>query len=635
MIRFSCPQCGKHLKAPADYAGKAVKCTRCGLSQPAPGAVPAATPTAETTAPITPQGPAPASAIPVATAVKARPRAKALSGSFTGWPLFAGIGVVAVLVVGVGLLVYFLLSSEVDRKLADLKSSDPNVSQPALEWLSEATPNDARRAKVTAAIEDLLRRGDVHNNLDPDLLLNVYLNWANQDNVPAMIGLVQTPPRFAWGERKTGQVMDALGKLQDERAAGALADELPDRKLHDQAVSSLIALGPKGEPAVLDYLFHPDDDVRERANQVLRAYGTSGTAIVSTALKRLLSPDAAAQQSAIVWFVDNSPSDESSKFIAGPQLAKLLDQLKPEVCHQALRALKQWATPDCLPQLQTYARREQKNPDGNRQLIEVLSQFKDERAADALAMQLSNPHSRPEAVKALANLGPVASKAVLRYINHPDEGVEKDARSLCRTLDISDARQLDQTLADVADPRIPRSRAALRHLTAMRPDEPNRLRVSQALNTALLDHDPSIRDAALQAALSWRTRENTDTLVKLLGDFQVEEECDPRVIELLAELKDPKAAPALAKGLTHPRDRERVSKALVAIGPAAEDSVLPFLQLSDRLAVLAVFRILGEIGTDKAVTPLTQAGDFCRQLGDFPMNNEAQLALQKIGTRKR
>ncbi len=36
MIRFTCPKCGKHLKAQEAYAGKPVKCNRCGLSQPVP-----------------------------------------------------------------------------------------------------------------------------------------------------------------------------------------------------------------------------------------------------------------------------------------------------------------------------------------------------------------------------------------------------------------------------------------------------------------------------------------------------------------------------------------------------------------------------------------------------------------------
>jgi ribosomal protein S27E len=37
MIRFLCPEGGKHLKAPISYLGKQVKCTRCGRTLQTPG----------------------------------------------------------------------------------------------------------------------------------------------------------------------------------------------------------------------------------------------------------------------------------------------------------------------------------------------------------------------------------------------------------------------------------------------------------------------------------------------------------------------------------------------------------------------------------------------------------------------
>src|SRR5512146_2340419 len=36
MIRFQCHQCGKKLKAPEEYAGRAVQCTGCGSVQAVP-----------------------------------------------------------------------------------------------------------------------------------------------------------------------------------------------------------------------------------------------------------------------------------------------------------------------------------------------------------------------------------------------------------------------------------------------------------------------------------------------------------------------------------------------------------------------------------------------------------------------
>jgi len=647
MIRFSCPKCGKHLKAQNAYAGKPVKCSRCGLSQPVPGEpVPSAANAAGNSQAASasppdrePVGSAPAVALspPLPAAAKPKgqwPRAIVSFARTVGDRPRLVWGVAGLLLLAVGLGLFFILRpSDVDQKLTDLKSSDPAVSKPALEWLAEAVPKDAQRAKVTAALEPLLFDGDVHKNLDPDLLLRVYLIWANKDNVPAMNRMVQTPTLPAWTSKKTGLVMGALGKMQDERAADALAAKLSDPKLHDQAVNALQDLGPKGEPAVLEYLFDPDPDTRVRASQLLTVYGTKHKTIAASALTRLKSSDADARHSAVVWFVDNAPSNDEQKAEAAPLLAAQLEDLSPDVCGQALQALKVWATKDCLPQLVAYSRREQKNASGNPQLIDVLAQFKDERAADALALQLPNVHARAKAVQALSNLGPAASKAVLRYINHPDEAVQKEARSLCRKLDISAERQLEQTLADVADTRIARSRTALQQLARQRPDDASRAKVSGALNAALLDHDPGIREGALDAVKVWGTTANTDALLKLLGDFQAADmEHDARVIDLLGSLKDPKAAPALAQGLTHASERVAVSKALKAIGSSAEEAVIPFLQGVDREARLEACRILAEIGTTKSVAPVQDAWNAYRFDNVFVA--EAQQAIQKIMARK-
>src|SRR5262245_62038029 len=40
-VRFSCPQCGKSLKASADHAGRTAVCSRCGTKVAIPAAEPA------------------------------------------------------------------------------------------------------------------------------------------------------------------------------------------------------------------------------------------------------------------------------------------------------------------------------------------------------------------------------------------------------------------------------------------------------------------------------------------------------------------------------------------------------------------------------------------------------------------
>ena len=182
----------------------------------------------------------------------------------------------------------------------------------------------------------------------------------------------------------------------------------------------------------------------------------------------------------------------------------------------------------------------------------------------------------------------------------------------------------------------PASRAALQHLAALRPDEASRAKVSEALNASLLDPHAEIRDDALNAVKVWGTPANTAALLKILADIREGgKENGARVIDLLGSLKDPKAAPALAQALTDVRERGPASLALVSIGPAAEEAVLPFLQGEDPGAHIAACWVLGEIGTAKSLKPLQDAVSTAP--GGPPGDAliwEAQRAIQKIGARK-
>src|SRR5262249_22741196 len=161
----------------------------------------------------------------------------------------------------------------------------------------------------------------------------------------------------------------------------------------------------------------------------------------------------------------------------------------------------------------------------------------------AIALQLPNNHTRAMASQALLKLGDVASNAVLTYFNSPDLAVQNEAHRLTQMLNISNDRQLDQTLRDVADSRIDRSLTALRHLAQMRPDDASRAKVSEALNATLLDPTRGLSNESLNALIVWKSPANVDTLLKMLGTYDRNSRGrDARVIEFLGALKDPRAA---------------------------------------------------------------------------------------------
>jgi HEAT repeat protein len=468
--------------------------------------------------------------------------------------------------------------------------------------------------------------------LKSDIVLRAYLHWAGPENVPDMIRMVQSTNLPDWGPQKAGLVMQALGRLQDPRAADVLAEKLADATLRDPAVDALRLLGPAAEDAVLDSVFDDNADTRLRANQLLAEYGTSPKKIASEALGRLKSSSPDARLSAAAWFAENAPDDERQQAAVARALTDLLDDLSPKVDALALHALKLWVTPDCLPRLVAFARRDEKAGACPPELIDLLARFPDESAAQAVALQLKSPANRGLAAQALLKLGPVAARAVLQYIDYPDPAVQKEAGGLARQLNVATAPGLEQILADIADAWKPRARTALQALARLRPDEASRAKVSPALNAALLDPDPGVRDDALNAARVWASKANTATLLTLLAKLRTGgAACDPRVIEILGALQEPTAAPALAAGLTRPPELDAAVRALVALGPAAEEAVLPYLQSTDPGAQYAACWVLGEIGTRKSLAPLETAGTRWLTDGDF--NLRARLASEKIMAR--
>jgi DNA-directed RNA polymerase subunit RPC12/RpoP len=594
-IKFSCASCGHHLKAYPEQAGKQCKCTRCGHTMTVP-----------TTPPVPVAVPAKPTATPV-TAVSRKSRFRLILGGGVAAAVLAGGIVLAVF-----LYAYF---HQVDQGLNDLSTGTPEARAKALLWLAEADPQDSHRARVTATLEPLLFEGDVRGSLDSDLLLRAYLHWANKDNVPSLIRMVENPILPSWNSQKTGLVMATLGKLQDGRAADVLARKLSDPELHDQAADALKVLGPNAEGAVLDYLFVDDPATQQRASDLLASYGTPPKAMIAEARRRLTSNDPEERRSAAAWFAENPPDDDFEKGkVAGP-LIELLGDLSPKVNGLALRGLKLWATRDCLPQVVEFARRQEKaGPNkeaaaNNSALIDVLATFPDETAAEALALRLKDPEQRGKAAQALLKLGPKATGPVLRYLNHPDPDVRKEARSLCRLLNIPADRQLEQTLADVADTSKPRSRAALEHLAQLRPDEASRVKVSKALNAPLLDPDAGIREGALDAVRVWATQENAATLLKLLGDLPAGR------------------TPADA------RATDRIIQAVIAIGPGVEDAVIPLLKSPDGLIRREACGILTEVGTNKSVQPVEAAGQAYLTI-DAGFYRQTQLAVAKIMARK-
>ena len=126
MIRFLCPECGKHLKAPETSSGKQVKCGRCGRSFQAPAA---SDPKAQSPSPPVPRL---AGLFGGSRTSKSKGRRLLLLGGLIA------VGLLAIIVA------ILFMPGAVDQELMDLKGGDPAKSRRALAELAATEAQDGQ-----------------------------------------------------------------------------------------------------------------------------------------------------------------------------------------------------------------------------------------------------------------------------------------------------------------------------------------------------------------------------------------------------------------------------------------------------------------------------------------------------------
>lgn len=135
-------------------------------------------------------------------------------------------------------------------------------------------------------------------------------------------------------------------------------------------------------------------------------------------------------------------------------------------------------------------------------------------------------------------------------------------------------------------------------------------------------------EEVVRALAKWGGTYSVPILVKMLGtSFCPHEET---VLQVLADFKDARAAPAFVKRLGSYRYGELVYNGLVAMGSDAEDAVLMAATSDDRKVCIAVLSLLGEIGTDKCHELLGRV----QQSRNREYRLLAIAAAQKINRRK-
>ena len=168
---------------------------------------------------------------------------------------------------------------------------------------------------------------------------------------------------------------------------------------------------------------------------------------------------------------------------------------------------------------------------------------------------------------------------------------------------------------------------AVSRLTRVTPEEDRRQEVSELLLPMLSDGNPFARQAALKALATWHTPEAVPEMIESAADSNFAVRW--AAFEALAQVRDERAAEAVAKRLPDVQDQSLAAQSLIKMGPVAEDHVLTYIDHPDVMVRMQVFQILAEVGSQKSIDRLSA---IARQ-NDFQTRLQAETAMEAIRSR--
>jgi S1-C subfamily serine protease len=163
--------------------------------------------------------------------------------------------------------------------------------------------------------------------------------------------------------------------------------------------------------------------------------------------------------------------------------------------------------------------------------------------------------------------------------------------------------EIEKAIAELKSSDASVRKGAVDRLAKMYAPHPKlRADVAKLLEPLLIDKDFWTRQSACQAMSIWAGPENVKGLIAAIEQDDVMTR--RAAMPVLTRFKEPAAAPAIAKLLLGLGERGEASKALKAIGPAAEKAVIPYLTHKDPWVAAEACHILKDVGTKESITPL-------------------------------
>ncbi len=311
-------------------------------------------------------------------------------------------------------------------------------------------------------------------------------------------------------------------------------------------------------------------------------------------LQQLLAIDALAK----------SPVDPARQPAVAAELERVLNGNDRLVAQKSLDALYVWATLAQVPSLlralddsSTFVRRG---------AIQALGPLKDERAVAPVAKFLPSFGEREVAGRSLIAMGPMVESEVRKYLTSPDRFAREEASRVLRQVGRADPERdaFDAALGGLKD-RWGQSKA-LEWFAAANPNHPRRAEVAAELARLLADRSSLVRTDAAKALVVWATPGQVPAMIAALREERSSVGAGPSLIEALGKQKDRRAVVPLARQLPNAFLVKPAVKALIALGPIAEDEVGKYLVHERYTAREGACQVLAEVGTPKSLPALRE-----------------------------
>lgn len=310
----------------------------------------------------------------------------------------------------------------IDTGLRILADNDFRTMGSALEWFKNyPDPPADRRAEVSRKLLAFYSDQRFRNQEEAGRAL---MTWADEKILPELARTAK--------EKGGKGMLDLLTKFKDDDlAVDAIAARLENFFDRGNAARALQTIGPKAEKVVVTYFNHKDNGTREEVRKLLRIWATDEKKILAQVVQDLNSPEPGVKQAAVEYLA-NAPVKEEFRAAAGKALGTLIYENDFRLRGHVFKAIPIWGSTETVAGLIKLINDPNPSTPNRREAFEALGKTRDPKVAGIIMnrLQTMSGFERGSARKAVEDMGAIAEKAVIPYLNSTDANTRRDAAEI-------------------------------------------------------------------------------------------------------------------------------------------------------------------------------------------------------------